>query len=143
MSTNTASLDITELSSVSEDEGIDVPLKDVLGEPMTVGSGESATPLVLRVAGAYSDRYRAAQKKLTNARIQAAKRGKGELDADALDDSERLLEAACILAWPFTSGGQPYPITAANWSTLLSKQPQWQAQVWAAMHDHAGFFGTR
>jgi len=134
-------MDIAELDTVAEDDGIVVTLKDVTGEPMI--ATDTQQPLTLKVAGAFSDRYRAAQKRLTNKRIQATKRGAGDLDADAIEDNELALEAACIIEWPFVSGGQPFPISLTNWKALVQKQPQWQGQVWSAMHDHAGFFAPR
>jgi len=134
-------MDITTVGTVAEDEGTLVHLKDVAGELLFDGEGEAQTPVTIRVAGTYSKRYRTAQKKLKERNIRAARRNE-DFDADKLDDGTVELEVACIMEWSFTSGGQPFPITAGNWKALVAKQPQWQDQVSTAMTDHARFFSA-
>lgn len=128
-------MDINTVSTVTEDEGTLVHLKDVAGELLYDGE----TPVTIRVAGTYSDRYRKAQRKLKERNIKAARRNE-EYSADTLDEGTIALEVACIIEWSFTANEQPFPITAANWKALIEKQPQWQDQVSAAMTDHARFF---
>jgi hypothetical protein len=134
-------MDITTVTTVSEDAGTLVHLKDVAGELLYDGEGDAKTPVTIRVAGTYSERYRRAQKRLKDRNLRGARRGE-EFGADTLDAGTIELEAACIVEWTFTAGGQPFPITANNWTALVAKQPQWQEQVSAAMTDHARFFAS-
>lgn len=132
-------MDVTTVQPVSEDAGTPVHLKDAAGELLYDGDGDAKTPVIIRVAGSYSERYRKAQKKIKERNIRAGRRGE-EYTADMLDNGTVELEAACIIEWTFTAAGAPFPITADNWAALAAKQPQWQEQVAAAMHDHARFF---
>lgn len=134
-------MDISTLDTVSEDDGTLVHLKSVTGDLLYDGEGESRTPVTIRVAGTYSERYRKAQKRLKERNIRAARRNE-DFDVDTLDAGSLELEVAAIIEWTFTSGGQPFPITATNWKALISRQPQWQEQVATAMTDHARFFTT-
>lgn len=131
-------MDIEQLASVpdTEDAGRSVTLKDVAGKPMLDASGQ---PLTIVVAGSFSPRYRAAQLKVRNARL-TARLEETQTTAETFDAQERAIQAACIVSWPFTSGGKPFAITDRNWTALLAKQPQWEAQVVEVMADHAGFF---
>lgn len=135
-------MDVTTITAVSEDEGTFVHFKDVAGEPLYDGDGEARTPVGARVAGSYSKRYRAAQRRIKERNIRAGRRGE-EYTADTLDHGTAELEAACIIEWTFTANGQPFPITVENWKALLEKQPQWEEQVAAAMEDHARFFAAK
>ena len=130
-------MDISTVSTVAEDEGTLVHLKDVAGNPLY----NETAPVTIRVAGTYSERYRKAQRKVKDRNVRMVRRGQ-DYDADALDESTFELEAACILEWSFTANGQPFPITADNWKALVAKQPQWQDQVSTAMTDHARFFSA-
>lgn len=132
-------MDVTTISTVSEDEGTVVHLKDAAGELLFDGDGESKTPVTIRVAGTYSDRHKKAQKKIKDRNLRANRRGQ-DYTADTLEAGTTELEAACIIEWTFTANGQSFPITAANWKALVAKQPQWQEQVALAMNDHARFF---
>lgn len=133
-------MDVTTVGTVSEDSGIVVPLKDAAGDLLY--DGDEKTPVIIRVAGTYSERYRQAQKKIKGKNIRALRRSE-EFTVDTLDASDFELEAACILEWTFTANGQPFPITADNWKALAAKQPQWRDQVTAAMTDHARFFANK
>lgn len=134
-------MDISKLSTVAEDDGVVVHLKDATDEPMFDGTGEDAKPVTLRVAGVYSSFYRAIARKETERGILRARRtGNKSVDVEELEESRIREQAACIREWSFQSGGKPFPITADNWKALLAMQPQWQQQVHEAMHDHAAFF---
>ncbi|HEY4133506.1 MAG TPA: hypothetical protein VGM50_23000 [Gemmatimonadaceae bacterium] len=134
-------MDIENLSTVSEDAGTLVHFKDVTKQPMFFGEGDDQKPLTATVAGTFSQRYRDALKRIRSKNLANA-HGGNELEVDALDDNNLELEVACILAWDLSSGGKPFPITAANWKAVLAKQPQWQEQVQAAMNGHSRFFNA-
>lgn len=134
-------MDINTVGTVAEDEGTFVHFKDVAGDPLYDVEGDTKTPVGARVAGTYSKRYRTAQKKVKDKNLRLSRRGE-DFDGDALDARMFDLQAACIIEWSFTANGQPFPITADNWSALVDKQPQWQEQVAAAMTDHARFFAA-
>lgn len=131
-------MDISTIGTVSEDAGTVVHLKDIEGDLLFDVNGETKSPVTIRVAGTYSERYRKAQKKVADRNLQRARRGQ-DFDSDTLDEGTFALEAACIIEWSFTASGQPFPITAGNWAALVAKQPQWQGQIQRAMGDHASF----
>lgn len=139
-------MDISTISTVSEDEGTFVHFKDVAGEPLydgllpAEGEADTRTPVGAWVAGTYSKRHRTAKRKFKEKGWKAARRGEDLLDIDRLEAADLEIEAACIIRWTFTAGGEPFPITADNWGALVKKQPQWQDQLTAAMTDHARFF---
>lgn len=135
-------MDITTVATVSEDEGTVVHLKDAAGELLYDVDGEKKTPVEMVVAGTYSSSYRKAQKKVRARNIKAVRRNE-EWDEDTLEERELELEVACILKWPFTANGQPFPITVENYKAIIAKQPQWQGQVQAAMNDHARFLAKK
>ena len=132
-------MDILSLSTVSEDDGTVVHLKDVSGNPLYDGPDDTK-PVVMRIAGTYSARYRKAQKAVRDAQTRAMRRG-GSLDGEQIDAAQYELEAACILEWTFTIGTSAYPISPENWRAIAEKQPQWREQVQNAMGDHERFFG--
>lgn len=135
-------MDVSTVTTVSEDEGTFVHFKDVTGNLLFDGEGEAKTPVGARVAGTYSERYRKALKKVKERNLRAARRNE-EYDADTMDDRTFELEAACLIEWTFTTNGQPFPITPDNWKAIVAKQPQWQGQVDQAMNDHARFLARK
>lgn len=135
-------MDITTVSTVSEDEGTVVHLKDAAGELLYDADGDTKVPVEVVVAGTYSAAYRKAQKKVRERNIRAVRRNE-EWDADTLEDRELELEVACVLRWSFTALGQPFPITLENYKALIAKQPQWQEQIQKAMNDHARFLARK
>jgi hypothetical protein len=136
-------MDVSTVTTVSEDEGTFVHFKDAAGELLfdVEGEGESAVrkPVGVRVAGTYSSQYKKVTRKVRERNTKRRSRGM-ELDADVVDANGNEIVAACILDWTFTANGQPFPITGDNWGALIAKQPQWEEQVDAAMVDHARFF---
>ena len=131
-------MDISTLGTVNEDDGIVLHLKDVQGELMYDGEGDSKTPVVIRHAGTYSKTYRKALADVIKKNSKAARRGV-TLDAESAELAALTVEAACIFEWTFTSGSRPFPITPDNWRALIDKQPQFQDQLRESMSDHERF----
>lgn len=129
-------MDIEKLAEVSEDEGVEVHLRNRDGA-LEYEDAEQTKPVVMTVAGQFSKRYKKAVRVQQERNL---KKRSFNIDVDYLEQAPLEIEAACIVEWPFTSGGKPFPITSGNWSAILSRCPWYQAQVRDGIERYASFF---
>jgi hypothetical protein len=120
--------------AAKEDEGQDLHVRDVDGQPYTNPA------FTIRVAGTYSKVYR----DMVNVqRDHLLRQRRTQLTGEALSRQQLDLTAACILSWEgLTDNGQPVPHSRENAVRLLTAAPWIREQVEEAMADHAGFFGN-
>jgi hypothetical protein len=126
-------MDIDTLAEVSEDEGVIVHLRDRDGKLEYDGD----KPVTMKVAGQYSERYRKAQRAITERNLK--KRSSG-IDVDYLEKVPLELEAACIVEWPFSASGKPLPVSPTNWSAIIGKRPWYRPQIREAIERYTDFF---
>ena len=122
-------MDLKDLKTTNEDEGVILHLKDRNDAP----EFDNENPLTMLVAGRYSTRYKAAQRKQSE---RSYRRG-AALKPEDMEQALLSIEAACIIEWPFTSEGQPFPITKDNWAAIIDVCPWYQAQVRNAIENYA------
>lgn len=123
-----------------EDEGIDVQLRDENGEAMTYEYEGATRPVVIRVVGTYSARYRRAQEQQRNAMMQQRR---AKFTGDMLYRQGLDLVARCILSWEGIFDGETVvPCTPENAVFLLDAASWIREQVEEAMNDHQGFLKT-
>jgi hypothetical protein len=121
-----------------EGQGTLVELLGADGEPMQVGTGETATPVTVRVAGTYSRRYKAAERVAADAMI---KRKKKTLTPEEQEHRMMTLAAACVIEWHgIFAHGEPLPCTESNVLAVFTAAPWIYQQVLEAMQDHSRFF---
>lgn len=128
-------MEINAVEEYSEDEGVTITLRDREGNP----EEDNGKPLTLKLAGQYSKRY---QKAVRHQREKNLKKRSFQIDVDYLEEAPKEIEAACIIEWPFTSGGQPWPITTKNYSALLRVKPWYQDQIREGIERYASFFSA-
>jgi hypothetical protein len=140
-------MDVNQLPTVNEDDGVFEHFKDAKGDLMydIAADGKTKTPVGAVVSGTFSSHYRKAERKMQAVVVMTGQQVANETTSpeEIVERSEAealALQVACIRSWTFTASGQPFEITVDNWRALLAKQPQWQHQVHRRMHNHAGFF---
>lgn len=120
----------------AEDEGRSFHVLHADGSPMYYDGDK---PVTMTVAGTYSQRYRTADEKLANRRIQ--QRTNRSLSAAGLREAQIELAAACVVSWEgFFNGGEEMDCTTSNAVQVLTAAPWIREQVMEVMEDHAGFF---
>lgn len=122
-----------------EEEGTLVHVPDENGDEQFEGEGENRKPVTLRVVGSYSATYKRAREKQRNKNL---KRGRSGVTAEALDEGELALHAACVKPedfGPFTSKGTPFTYSSKNVVLLLQSAPWIEEKVVEAIYDHQRF----
>ena len=113
-----------------EDQGRRITLKDADGEDWSDDEGKPVTALV---AGTYSKRYAQAR----TAGLTRSLKARGKLTGDDLEATNLKLDAALVIAWDITSGGQ-----MAKPEQVFQSHPFIREQIVEEANAHASFSRT-
>jgi hypothetical protein len=121
-----------------EDDGVEVHVRDELGEYQFYEENGEQKPVVICMAGTYSSVYR---KALAKQRDRAMKQRRASVSGEELHKRQLELIAECVLWWKgFVDGGKPYPHNVTNAVALFEVAPWIREDCESAMGDHESFF---
>ena len=137
MSSNGFDLDAQLELAKQEDEGTDVHIHGVDEEPLYYqGENGERQPVIIRVAGAHSQRYRRAEERIRKRKLKPNK-FTGELIHT--DNVEKVAE--CTLSWKgIHAGGEPVEMTIPNARQIYKRAPWVLDQILEAMNEPTNFF---
>ena len=122
-----------------EESGIDVPLKNELGEVETyVNEAGERVPSFIRMAGVNSDRYRRKKAQQDARKFDRKTLTQGKWNNDAME-----LAVACAITWGGVEeeegSGRYVPFSAFNVEQVFKAAPWVLNDCTEAMEDAAGF----
>ena len=123
----------------AEDEGIDVHIHGLDGEPMYYALEENPAeefPVTIRVAGAHSSLFRQAEETLRRRKLKAS-----TFTGTKIYEDNLFKVVQCTLNWDgFTDGESNLPFTKDAVRQVYMQFPWVLDQVMEAMNDHSRFF---
>lgn len=129
-----------------EDEGIDVAIILPNGRPATYVVPKDGTeevelrPVVIRVAGSYSKRYRDALERVRNQPAKYTPPAEARERAAAMQIE---IEASCIISWQGVGrNNRLIDYTLEDAIEVLTKGAWIREQVQMGINDHAAFFNS-
>lgn len=132
---STLTLKTLEAEKSTEDEAVEVPMKDRCDEPYTNHAG---APVTMRVLGLHSAPVHAAQQ--ANLR-RLGKLARGDYTPDLGHENRIRLALAALVGWGMeTEEGQPVERTDATVRAVLKVAPWLLDQIETAYTEHARFF---
>lgn len=123
------------------ENGVDMPLRDLKGEPMTDKTGK---PVLIRLRGPDSDTYRRMTRHQVRKRLDRAAKGVTlDDDAEAAQNETDAIDimAACTVSWQGINdkAGQPIACTPENAVELYRRYPTVRDQVDLFVSSRANF----
>lgn len=123
-------LDALDTKTPSEN-GVDMPLRDLSGQPMTDKAGK---PVTIRVKGPDSDTYRRLTRAQVRKRLEQAAAGEKlaeDEDAERNESDAIDIMAACTVSWQGINdkAGNPIPCDVKNAAELYRRYPTVRDQV--------------
>lgn len=123
------SFDLSQFDTVSgANEGANLELRGPDGKRLLTDNGK---PWTITVCGADSDRYRKAQRRLTNRRLaQSQGKRNAKLSAEELEEDAIWMLAECTTGWfGLVLDGQPLDCTVDNAAMVYTRFPWIKEQV--------------
>lgn len=117
---------------------VEVPQVHKNGEPLMRADG---APVVLRVVGAYSARYKAAERRFHDRILKLARR-QVDISAEQSAKMEAERTAAAVVGWNLDHNGVEVECSPENVARYLAAA-EWNAKkVQTAIHEPESFFGN-
>ncbi len=132
---STLTLKTLEAEKSTEDEAVEVPMKDLAGEVYTNHTG---APVMMRVLGLHSAPVHAAQQ--ANLR-RLGKLARGDYTPDIGQENRIRMALAALVGWGMeTEDGQPLGVDEKIVRAVLKVAPWLLDQIETAYTEHARFF---
>lgn len=130
-------IDQQKTAAAQEDDGLDVHIQGVDGSPLFYrDSAGQKKPVIIRVAGSNSQKYRRIEEQLRKRKLRA-----NMITGEALHSDQITKVVACTLHWEgFTSNADDVPLTPRNARMVYERCPWVLDQLIEAMNDHESFF---
>jgi hypothetical protein len=122
------------------ESGAPMPVKSLDGKPLIARNGD---PVVIRVLGADSTKYRSLTRAQMRKRMEAAANNKQDAVADVDETDREVIEilVACTVGWSgvLNTEGTPIPFTEENVRKLYAAYPVIRDQVDVFISNRANF----